>query len=212
MANVVVIATSASGRSKELFMSGTMKAVRIHQYGGVEKLVFEDAPIPAPGGGQVLVKVHAASVNPFDYKVASGAFAKFIPLTLPYVPGADFFRGGRGGGRGGRRRAARGCGVRQLPAGRRVCSIRRWPAATIALKPRTLSHAAAASVPTGSQTAWQGLFDHGWLERGQTVLIHAAAGGVGTFAVQLAHWKGAKVLATASAATATLSARWGRMK
>jgi NADPH:quinone reductase-like Zn-dependent oxidoreductase len=69
----------------------------------------------------------------------------------------------------------------------------------IAPKPRRLSDIEAASVPLAGQTAWQGLFDNGRLERGETVLIHGAAGGVGTFAVQLAHWKGAKVLATASA-------------
>src|SRR5262249_55424203 len=76
------------------------------------------------------------------------------------------------------------------------------PSTTIAPKPETLSHVEAASVPAAAQTAWQALFDHGQLQRGQTVLIHAAAGGGGTFAVQLAHWKGAKGLATASAANA----------
>jgi NADPH:quinone reductase-like Zn-dependent oxidoreductase len=76
------------------------------------------------------------------------------------------------------------------------------PAFSVAHKPSSLTDQQAASIPLAAQTAFQGLFDHGHLEAGQTVLIHAAAGGVGTFAVQLAHWKGAKVIATASAANA----------
>ena len=79
----------------------------------------------------------------------------------------------------------------------------------VAPRPRKLGPVEAASVPLAAQTAWQGLFDHGHLQRGQTVLIHAAAGGVGTFAVQLAHWKGARVLATLPRPTPTISARSG---
>ncbi|HEY8750247.1 MAG TPA: NADP-dependent oxidoreductase [Tepidisphaeraceae bacterium] len=179
-----------------------MKAIRVHAYGGVEKLVYEDAAIPVPQGGQVLIKVHAASVNPFDHKVASGAFAKFIPLKLPYIPGADFSGVVE----------ALGANVSGFKIGDPVygnsqpvgayAQFVAAPATTIARKPKTLTHPQAASVPTASQTAWQALFDHGHLEPGQTVLIHAAAGGVGSFAVQFAHWKGAKVLATASAANA----------
>ena len=68
----------------------TMKAVRVRNYGGVDQLVYEDVPVPGVQSGQVLVRVRAAGVNPFDHKLASGAFAKFIPMKLPYVPGADF--------------------------------------------------------------------------------------------------------------------------
>ncbi len=175
-----------------------MKAVRVQGYGGVEKLKFEDAPVPQPGAGQVLVRVHAAGVNPFDHKLASGAFAKFIPLQLPYIPGADFS--------GVIEKL--GADVRGVNVGDQVygncqpigayAQFVAAPAATIAAKPRTLGHSSAASIPTGAQTAWQAIFNLGRLERGQTILIHAAAGGVGSFAVQLAHWKGARVIATAS--------------
>jgi NADPH:quinone reductase-like Zn-dependent oxidoreductase len=182
--------------------SGTMKAVRVHAYGGSDQLVYEDAPIPSAQSGQVLVRVHAASVNPFDHKVAAGAFAKFIALKLPYIPGADFSGvvESLGAGVSGMRVGDSVYGNCQ-PVGAYAQFVAA-PTATIAPKPRTLSHVQAASVPTASQTSWQALFDHGRLERGQTVLIHAAAGGVGSFAVQLAHWKGAKVFATASSANA----------
>jgi NADPH:quinone reductase-like Zn-dependent oxidoreductase len=175
-----------------------MKAVRVHSYGGVDQLRYEDAPIPQPGTDQVLVKVHAAGVNPFDHKLASGAFAKFVPLTLPYIPGADVSGVVE----------KLGAGVKEFKVGDAVygnsqptgayAQFVAAPADTVAPKPKSLDHTSAASVPTGAQTAWQALFDLGHLDRGQTVLIHAAAGGVGGFAVQLAHWKGAKVIATAS--------------
>jgi NADPH:quinone reductase-like Zn-dependent oxidoreductase len=175
-----------------------MKAVLIHSYGGVEKLAYEDAPVPAPGPNQVLVKVHAAGVNPFDHKLASGAFAKFIPLKLPYIPGADFSGVVE----------KLGADVRGFNVGDAVygncqpygayAQFAAAPAGTIAPKPKTVDDLSAASIPTGAQTAWQAIFNLGRLERGQTVLIHASAGGVGSFAVQLAHWKGARVIATAS--------------
>ena len=175
-----------------------MKAVRLQQYGGPEQLKFEDAPDPRPDKGQILVRVHATSVNPWDYKLASGHFSKMIPMRLPYSPGSDFSGVVE----------SLGAGVSEFKAGDEVfghcpfgayAQLAAVPAATSAPKPQKLSHAEAASVAVAAQTAWQGLFEEGRLERGQTVLIHAAAGGVGSFAVQLAHWKGAKVLATASA-------------
>jgi NADPH:quinone reductase-like Zn-dependent oxidoreductase len=175
-----------------------MKAIRIHEYGGPEQLRYEDAPIPEAGSGQVLVRVHAASVNPVDYKLASGAMRAVRPLSLPWIPGGDFsgvveaVDPGVAGVKPGE--AVYG----DSPNGGAYAQFVAAPAATIAPKPGKLSHVEAASVPLAAQTAWQALFDHGQLQSGQTVLIHAAAGGVGTFAVQLAHWKGAKVLATGS--------------
>ena len=167
-----------------------MKSIRVHTYGGPEQLQYEDVPPPQPAAGQVLVRVHAASVNPFDFKLASGAFAKFVPMTLPYTPGGDF---------AGVIEATGEAVYGNCPFGAYAQFVA-VSSQTIAPKPAKVSHVEAASVPVAAQTAWQGLFDHGQLQRGQTVLIHAAAGGVGTFAVQLAHWKGARVLATASAA------------
>jgi NADPH:quinone reductase-like Zn-dependent oxidoreductase len=178
-----------------------MKAIRIYKYGGPEQLCYEDAPVPEAKKGEVLVRVHAASVNPFDYKLASGAFREKIPLELPYIPGRDFSGvvelDGEGAANFKRTDAVYG----NCPRGA-YAEFVAASANAIALKPRKLSHVEAASVPVAVQTAWQSLFDHGHLESGQTVLIHAAAGGVGTFAVQLAHWKGAKVFATASAENA----------
>jgi len=178
--------------------AGVMKAVRVREYGGVEKLVYEDALVPQPGAGQVLVRVHAAGVNPFDHKLASGAFAKFIPLKMPYIPGADFSGVVE----------KLGADVRGFNVGDAVygncqpigayAQFVAAPAATIAPRPKSLDDIRAASIPTGAQTAWQAIFNLGRLERGQAILVHAAAGGVGSFAVQLAHWKGARVIATAS--------------
>jgi len=175
-----------------------MQAIRVQQYGGPEQLKLEDTAVPHPDNGQVLVRVRAASVNPWDFKLASGAFREHVPMQLPYVPGGDF---------SGTVESV-GAGVTNLKKGDAVygnCPFGAYaqfvaaPAKSIALKPAKLGHVEAASVPVAAQTAWQGLFDHGSLQRGLTALIHAAAGGVGSFAVQLAHWKGAKVLATASA-------------
>ena len=175
-----------------------MKAIRLQQYGGAEQLKLQEVPDPRPDKGQVLVRVHAASVNPWDHKLASGSFSKMIAMQLPYIPGGDF---------SGVVDAV-GAGITDFKPGDAVygnCPFGAYaqlvaaPAASVAIKPQKLSHVETASVPVAAQTAWQGLFDEGNLQRGQSVLIHAAAGGVGSFAVQLARWKGARVIATASA-------------
>jgi NADPH:quinone reductase-like Zn-dependent oxidoreductase len=176
----------------------TMKAIRVQAYGGPEQLRFEDAPAPLAVDGQVLVSVRATSVNPFDLKLASGIFREKIPLTLPYIPGGEFsgviddvapdvvgFKKGD---------AVFGNCPSGAYAERLAVS-----ADTVANKPDKLTFTDAACIPLAGQTAWQALFDQGELRRGETVLIHAAAGGVGTYAVQLAHWAGARVLTTASA-------------
>ncbi len=179
-----------------------MKAIRVHSYGGPEQLRYEAAPVPSLSDGQVLIRVQAASVNPIDYKLASGAFQQRMPLQLPWIPGGDFAGMIEEVGRGvtGRQRGEAVYG--DTPGGGAYAEFVVAQATMVGLKPSKLNPIEAASVPLAGQTAWQGLFDHGHLERGQTVLIHAAAGGVGTFAVQLARWKGARVLATASAAHA----------
>jgi NADPH:quinone reductase-like Zn-dependent oxidoreductase len=178
-----------------------MKAIRYHAYGGPEQLRYEDAPVPILKTGEVLVRVRATSVNPWDYKLASGAFRNMVPMEFPYIPGGEF---------AGQIESV-GASVSHLKPGDAVfgnCPSGSYaqfvaaPGESAAPMPARLTPLQAASVPLAAQTAWQGLFDHGHLEAGQTVLIHAAAGGVGTFAVQLAHWKGAKVIATASAANA----------
>ena len=178
----------------------TMKSVRIHTYGGPEVLVYEDAPRPTPGTGEVLIRVHAAGVNPVDWKVREGYVKQWINHSLPLIPGWDV---------SGVVEAA-GAGAGRLKKGNEVYSrpdISRDGAyaqyivvqeSEVAIKPKSLDHIHAAAIPLAALTAWQALFDAAGLGAGQKVLIHAAAGGVGSFAVQLAKWKGAHVIGTAS--------------
>ena len=179
-----------------------MKAVQVHAYGGPEQLRVEDAPQPKAQSGKVLVRIYAASVNPIDYKLVSGVMRQIMPINLPWIPGGDFsgIVEEVGPGVTGLKKGDAVYG--DASGGGAYAEFYSGPATMISPKPRKLSHVEAASVPLAAQTAWQGLFDNGRLERGETVLIHGAAGGVGSFAVQLAHWKGAKALATASAANA----------
>ncbi len=180
--------------------ANTMKAIRIHRPGGPEALVYEAVPIPALQPGDALVRVHAAAISPaeFTWQIyetpdgrsrlplipsheVSGVVAAVAPDVRDVAVGdavyglTDFFRDG---------------GAAEYVAVR---------AADLAAKPRSIDHASAAAIPLSALTAWQALFQHARLAPGQRVLIHGAAGGVGSFAVQLAHWRGAQVIATASA-------------
>ena len=179
-----------------------MKAIRIHGYGGPEVLRLEDIPQPSPRPGELLVKVHAASVNPVDWNVRQGHMQQFLPLKLPAVLGWDL---------SGVVEAV-GTGVGKFKVGDEVyaglplapdrngtyAEYTITTEAETAAKPRTLDHVHAATVGVAGLTAWRALFETAQLAAGQKVLIHRAAGGVGTFAVQFAHWKGAHVLGTAS--------------
>jgi NADPH:quinone reductase-like Zn-dependent oxidoreductase len=176
-----------------------MKAIRVHAYGGSEQLRLEEAPQPKVESGKVLVRIHAASVNPIDFKLASGNMRQIMPINFPWIPGGDFSGLVEEVGSGVTGLAKGDAVYGDASGGGAYAEFYAGPASMIASRPRRLSDVEAASVPLAAQTAWQGLFDNGRLERGETVLIHAASGGVGTFAVQLAHWKGAKVLATTSA-------------
>jgi NADPH:quinone reductase-like Zn-dependent oxidoreductase len=176
-----------------------MKAIRVHAYGGPEQLRLEETPQPKVESGKVLVRIHAVSVNPIDFKLASGNMRQIMPINFPWIPGGDFSGVVEEVGSGVTGLAKGDAVYGDASGGGAYAEFYAGPASMIAPKPRRLSDVEAASVPLAGQTAWQGLFDNGRLERGETVLIHGAAGGVGTFAVQLAHWKGAKVLATASA-------------
>ncbi len=182
----------------------TMKAVRIHRYGGPEVLAFEDAPCPEPAAGEVLVRVRAAAINPVDWKVRDGYLKEHIPYKLPLILGWDVS--------GVVERV--GAGVSGFSAGDEVFSrpdIARDGAyaeliaiksTEVAKKPRSVDHVHSAAIPLAALTAWQALFEapapfaSAGLSKSQTVLIHGGAGGVGTFAVQLAKWKGARVIAT----------------
>lgn len=183
-----------------------MKAARIHAYGEADQIRVEEAPMPVPGAGDVLVRGVAASVNPVDWKIRKGYLKTMIPYDLPLTLGWDVSGVV----------AAVGPGVTQWKAGDAVYSrpdIRRQGtyaefvvvrADELAAKPATISHVEAASLPLVSITAWEALFTTAGLEAGQRVLIHAGAGGVGSIAVQLAKAKGAHVIATASKGKAGL--------
>lgn len=178
-----------------------MKAIRLHARGGPEQLVYEEAPRPAPGPGDAVVRVYATGITRTEltwdqtYQNPDGS------PRLPSIPGHEF---------SGVIESVP-IGVRDLGPGDAVYGLADFPrngaaaeylavrAANLALKPRTLDHVHSAALTLSGLTAWQALFTHGGLERGQRVLIHGGAGGVGAFAVQLAKWKGAHVIATSSA-------------
>src|SRR5467141_3467494 len=178
----------------------TMKAIRIHNYGGPEVLQYEDAPRPKPQAGEVVVRVHAAGVNPIDWKVREGHMKDFWPHKFPLILGWDLSGVVEELGRGVSRFKI-GDEVYSVPDPTRNGAygdhiVVREP--ELALKPNSLHHIRAAVVPLAALTAWQSLFDTAQLQPGQRVLIHAGSGGVGHLAVQLAKWKGAYVFATAS--------------
>jgi NADPH:quinone reductase-like Zn-dependent oxidoreductase len=174
-----------------------MKAVRYHDFGGPEVLVFEQVPCPQPQAGQVLVRVLAAGVNPADWKMRAGLYKGFMQLPLPMTPGLEA---------AGIVEAV-GPGVTKFRKGQAVYGTVMGAYAEYALaaagdlqeKPANLSFDEAASVPVGALTAWQAVVEVVKVKAGQRVLVHGAAGGVGLYALQFARWKGASVTGTASA-------------
>lgn len=174
-----------------------MKAVRIHEYGGPERLQVEDLPTPAPEAGELLIRILGASVNPVDYKIRKGGYLpeSALPMTLGRDVAGIIERVG--------------AEVRGFDVGEAVYAMLDRGhggyaefvadrAMNCARKPERLDFIQAAAVPLAGLTAWQGLFDHGELTARERVLIHGAAGGVGHFAVQFARAKGAEVYATCS--------------
>jgi len=184
-----------------------MKAIRLHQLGGPESLRYEDAPKPIPKGSQVLVQVYATAITPteFDwyptFHTPEGGMRPF-----PIILGHEF---------SGVVEAV-GSDCTDVQVGDPIYGLSDWfidgaqaeycltIPANIAPKPVTLEHTQAAAVPISALTAWQALIDRAHLSIGQRVLIHGAAGGVGSFAVQLARHQKAHVIATASAANTDL--------
>lgn len=176
----------------------TMMAWRVHEFGPPKIMKFERVGRPEPGPGEVLVKVEAAGVGPWDGWIRAGKSA--LPQPLPLTLGSDLSG----------EIAAVGPGVSELRVGDRVYGVTNprfvgayaeyalATAAMVSRKPTSLTHVEAASVPVVSVTAWQALFDHARLKAGQTVLIHGAAGNVGSYAVQLARHAGVKSIATVS--------------
>src|SRR5260221_9684234 len=174
-----------------------MKAIRIHQYGGPEVLAQVEMQRPTPGHDEVLIKVHAAAVNPADWKMRAGHMKEVFPLTFPATLGWDV--SGTVEEAGDKlTQFKRGDEVYALVNGGGYAEYVVAKESVVAKKPRTLDHVHAAAVPVAGVTAFQALFEVAQLRAGQKVLIHAAAGGVGNFAVQLAKAKGAYVIGTAS--------------
>jgi NADPH:quinone reductase-like Zn-dependent oxidoreductase len=174
-----------------------IRKVRIHRFGGPEVLQIDEVEYSQPDAGQVLVGVKAASINPVDFKIRSGKYPAVNEDRLPYALGRDvsgiveqlgaqatLFKIGDavlgmvGIGGGGYAEKA----VLDQQA--------------LTLKPTSIDFTHAAAIPLAGQTAWQGLFRHGQLKSGQSVLIHGGSGGVGHLAVQFAKAKGARVLTT----------------
>ena len=178
------------------------RAIRFHDYGGAEVLRFEEIEQPAPKDGEMLVRVHAASVNPVDWKIRDGLVRKRFNPQLPVIPGGDLSG----------EVAAVGPGVTDFRVGDPVFAMIgllgayaghvTFKSAMAASKPATIDHVQAASVPLVGLTAWQALHEQADLRPGQRVFVLAAAGGVGGFAVQLARAAGAIVIASAAAKNA----------
>jgi NADPH:quinone reductase-like Zn-dependent oxidoreductase len=179
-----------------------MKAIYLKKKGGAESLVAGEIPAPKPNFGEVLVKVHATAVMPteLDWE-PTFAQPSGEPRPFPIVLSHEF---------SGVVEAV-GANVGNVKVGEEVYGLNDWyingaqaeycvvVANAVTQKPKSLKHSESAVVPISALTAWQGLFERGKLERNQRVLIHGGSGAVGTFAVQLARWCGARVAATASA-------------
>lgn len=176
----------------------TMKAVTLRSFGGPDRLEPADVPAPELHDGEVRIHVKAAGVNPVDYKIRSGSFAK-ADVKLPTVLGRDVAGVVESVGRG----------VSDLKAGDEVYAYLNAHSGgyaefavakdeEVAPKPRSVDFVHTAAVPLAATTAWQALHDHGHIRAGQRVLIHGAGGGVGLFAVQFAKAAGAFVIATAA--------------
>ena len=189
-----------------------MKAVFLNKVAGPEALGYGETPTPRPAARQVLVKVFATAIMPTEleweptWKQRTGQ-----PRPFPVILSHEFSG----------TIEALGPEAAGFAPGEPVCGMNDWfengaeaefcvaPAAWLAPKPRSLEHVQAAVLPISALTAWQGLFDHARVKAGERVLIHGAAGGVGAVAVQLAHWRGAHVMGTASAQSLEFVRRLG---
>lgn len=178
-----------------------MRAVRIASYGGPEVLVLDEVPIPEVSAGEVLIRVHAAGVNPLDWKVRAGHLKESLQHRLPITPGWDVSGVVEKVGIGmvGVREGEEVYGMLDFSRDGAYADFVVASEYHVVSKPASLDHVHAAAVPMAALTAWQSLFDVADLRPGQSVLVHGAAGGVGHFAVQMAKWKGAWVIGTCSA-------------
>lgn len=189
-----------------------MKALFLTASGGPEALRVADAPAPNPSAGEIMVRVHAAAVTRAELKwKATSRTREGFPRPYPFIPGHEFSG----------EVSAVGPEVYDVRLGDTVFGMSEWSAdgaqaqfclaraEDIAIKPATLDHRIAASVPISALTAWQGLMEHCQLAPGESVLVHGAAGSVGHFAVQIARWRGAHVAGTVSSHNVEFAAALG---
>jgi len=186
----------------------TMKAAVAHEYGGPEKLKVEEVPVPEPKENEILVRVIASGVNPADPLILNGKYAREFGTHLPLILGYDMAGVV----------AKAGPAVTKLKVGDPVYAYLLWGGGWAeycisnetesAIKPKSLNFVEAGSVPLAALTAWQA-FAIGKLQSGQTALIHGGSGGVGSFAIQIAKARGARVIATASTANQDLLKQLG---
>src|SRR5213596_4109649 len=186
-----------------------MKAMVGHEYGGPEALKYQDVPVPEPKENEILVRVIASGVNPADPLILGGKYAKEFGTHLPLILGYDMAGVV----------VKTGANVTKLKVGDPVYAYLLWGGGWAeycisnegesAIKPKSLSFTEAAPVPLAALTAWQALVDIGKIQSGQTVLIHGGSGGVGSFAIQIAKARGARVIATASTANQDLLKQLG---
>jgi NADPH:quinone reductase-like Zn-dependent oxidoreductase len=184
----------------------TMRAVRLHEYGGPDRLELDDVPRPVAAPGEVLLRVRYASINPIDWKLREGLVRNWWPLALPAVLGRDVSGDVVQVGEGV---SGIGCGdavaaflgrAPEAAAGRGgYAEYVAVDARDVVRKPGNIDYAQAAAFPLVAVTAWAALVDAGQVQAGERVLVHGGAGGVGSMAVQIAKAKGAHVIATASA-------------
>jgi NADPH:quinone reductase-like Zn-dependent oxidoreductase len=187
-----------------------MKAIRVHEPTGITGLVYEDAPDPTPMIGDVLVKVAACGIthNELDWPLRT---CRNGHPRDPIIPGQEVSGvvTALGPGTAG---IAVGDEVFGLTDPYRNAAAAEYVAVearNVAPKPKTTDHVRAAAVPRAGLTAWQALFEHGKLAKGQTVVIHGAGGAVGSMAVQLAHWAGAEVIGTGRSHSRSLALELG---
>src|SRR6476620_3031734 len=203
---IAIFTLSHGARAEEKSM---MKAVVAHEYGAPDVLKFEEVPRPEPKDDAALVRVIASGVNPADPLTLSGKYAKEFGTHLPLIPGYDIAGVVE----------KTGANLSQLKVGDAVygyptfgggwaqyVTVKEWE---VAAKPKSLNFVDAAAVPMGALTAWQSLVDVAKLHPGQTILIQGGSGGVGSFAVQIAKARGARVIATASTANQNLLKQLG---
>lgn len=180
-----------------MMSSPVMNAIRVHQYGDTDVLKHERIELPEPKDNEILIKVRYTTVTPFDWKMRKGFLHSVFPKTFPYIPGGSI------------------SGVVEK-VGQKVTNFKVGQAVfgssthggyaeyTLSTEkhilpmPNGLTYESAATITAGAAPAWKAIFSEGNLQPNQNVLIHAAAGGVGQFAIQLAKWRGAKVVGTAS--------------